>query len=117
MPWDLPAAYTPAELIFRDSKWKTIKNGREWPASGRYIFVRLNSRFYVCKAILRAGDIGHLELSQGQPVEYAGEIGFAGRRKRGLLRFWNNASGHYRPSAGAAGEAKLPMELFLAHED
>ena len=115
LPWDLPAAYAPAELVFRAGKWRTIKNGREWSATGVYIFVRMSGRFYVCKANLRTDGVGHIELSQGRPVEYAGEVWFAGRKKRGTLRSWNNASGHYQPSANAAAEAKLPTELFLAH--
>ena len=117
MPWDLPVAYTPAELVFRAGRWRTIKNGSEWSGTGLYIFVRMNSRFYVCKANLRIGGVDHIEVSQGRPVDYAGEIGFAGRKRRGVLRFWNNASGHYRPAMSAADDAKLPMELFMAHED
>ena len=112
MPWDLPAAYSPAELILHNGKWRTIKGDSEWSATGLYIFVRLNGHFYICKANLGGGGIGHIELSQGRPVDYAGEVQFAGRKNRGLLRFWNNASGHYQPSASAAYEAHLPMPLF-----
>lgn len=98
-------------------KWKTIKGDSEWTATGLCIFVRLNSRFYVCKANLRADDIGHIELAQGQPVDYAGEVQFSGRKKRGSLCYWNNESGHYKPPASAAGQALLPIELFKARQD
>lgn len=113
MPEDVPTAYSPAELRCRDDgKWVTIKNGNEWSATGLYIFIRLNARFYACKANLRTSSVGHLELSGGRPVEYAGEIRFGGRKNRGVLRFWNNASGHYRPDAAAAQAAQLDMDLF-----
>ena len=117
MPWDLPAAYSPAELIYQQGKWKIIKGNSVWSATGLYSFVRLSGRFYVCKANLRTDGIGHIELSQGRPVDYAGEIQFAGRKKRGTLRYWNNASGHYKPAANAAREAQLPMELFQSWGD
>lgn len=117
VPRDIPAAYTPSELIFRDGKWRTIKGNSAWSATGLYIFVRLNSRFYVCKANLRANDIGHLELAHGQSVEYAGEIKFSGRKKRGQLCYWDNGSGHYKPPASAAGQAQLPIDLFRPRQD
>jgi len=115
MPWDLPAAYSPAELIYRDGKWKTLKGNSEWSATGLYLFVRLDDRFYVCRANLEGG-IGHIELSQGRSVNYAGEVKFGGRKHRGLLRFWNNVSGHYRPPASTAHEAHLPIELFRSQD-
>ena len=36
---------------------------------------------------------GHAGLSAGQPVLYAGELLFC----KGVLRYWSNDSGHYRP--------------------
>lgn len=117
MPWDLPAAYSPAELIYCNGKWRVIKGDSEWSAAGFYNFVRLDGRFYVCKANLRTDGIGHMELSRGRAVDYAGEIRFAGRKKRGVLRYWNNESGHYRPLASAAREAHLPLDRFKSRED
>jgi len=117
MPDDLPASYSPAELVCRDLKWKVIKGDSEWSATGLYSFVRLNGHFYVCKANLRTDGIGHIELSRGRPVDYAGEICFAGRKKRGVLRYWNNDSGHYKPPASAAHEAQLPLELFQPRQE
>lgn len=110
MPEDIPAAHSPAELKCRDDgQWVTIKKGSEWPASGRYCFVRLKGRFYVCKS---SENTGHLELSQGKPVEYAGEVHFGKDKKRGILSYWNNSSGHYKPDPSAASAAVLPLDLF-----
>lgn len=117
MPSDLPAAYSPAELIHQVGKWKVIKGDSIWSATGLYSFVRLGGRFYVCKANLRTDGIGHIELSRGKPVDYAGEIRFAGRKKRGRLRYWNNDSGHYKPPANDAHEANLPLDLFQPRDE
>ena len=59
--------------------------------------------------------IGHIDLARGGDVDYAGEIRFgASRRNRGLLGWWDNSSGHYRPLASNAISISdlLPIDLF-----
>ena len=55
-------------------------------------------------------DSGHINLSRGQPVEYAGQLRFS---RDGQLKSWNNASGHYEPRAVKAPQAGLPMDKFI----
>jgi len=118
-PWINSLTYAPRTLRSRSrvSSSCTIKvNGEQYgprgtirSASGRYIYVQLGQ--YVFLARVNRG-IGHIDLSLGLPVVYAGEIQFGGRKKRGVLRWWNNNSGHYRPDAFAAFSAMLPFDLF-----
>jgi hypothetical protein len=63
--------------------------------------------FVVQGGNLRIGS-GHPALSQGAPVEFAGEITFRG----GAIVEWTNASGHFRPATPFAGNAGLPMGAF-----
>jgi len=51
---------------------------------------------------------GHVALSGGRPVQWAGDVTFSG----GRITQWSNASGHFRPHAGFAKNAGLPMETF-----
>ena len=109
-PQDLPNQVPSIELVDSQGRWRTIgSRGTVRSASGRYIYVQLERRIFVAR--VNRG-IGHIDLSLGRPVVYAGEIGFGGRKKRGALRWWNNNSGHYRPDAFAAAAALLPPDLF-----
>jgi len=55
----------------------------------------------------------HPVLAEGRPVRYAGEAEF----RHGQLEWWSNASGNYRPDAGHAQQAGLPMERFVTFEE
>jgi len=79
--------------------------GGSVPPPGSYDFVVQDGRLLVGR--------GHYALSGGRPVEYAGEITFS---ETGTLTSWSNASGHFRPSAGFAGNANLPLQSFRAVE-
>jgi hypothetical protein len=74
----------------------------------KYIFVRKTDGDLVAHPRFR-----HPTLAQGQPVLYAGEMYF----DNGKLEWWSNGSGNYRPDAGYADQADLPMEQFFTFED
>lgn len=60
---------------------------------------------------------GHVDITRGRPVNYAGEIQFG---KKGELLLWNNRSGHYKPDPEYASEIALatilPYEKFQPFE-
>jgi hypothetical protein len=97
-------------LIDVDGRWKLQnRSGQLFTPRGSYNFVRRSG-------ILRVSKRGeHVHISDGQPIEYPGEMrfGYDGVR-RGRLRWWSNASGHYMPPAALASQAVLPMNLFSA---
>ena len=85
----------------RNGKWVTVSSsGDVFNAKGRYIFVQQNGNITVGRmgvvydSRIRAG---HIDLSGGAPVDYAGEVQFSGTTNPGRLRYWTNGSGHYRP--------------------
>ncbi len=48
-----------------------------------------------------------------QSLDEAGQIRFGhNKNNRGQIKYWNNASGHYKPLADLAGDACLPLDLF-----
>jgi hypothetical protein len=76
--------------------------------NARYIFVRTQGGETLMHPRLR-----HAALARGEPVRYAGEAYF----ESGALRWWSNASGHYRPDPEHAPQAGLPMALFRSWDD
>jgi len=54
----------------------------------------------------------HPAIASGKPVLYAGEAYF----NNGTLEWWSNGSGNYRPDAGHAEQAELPMERFYSFD-
>jgi RHS repeat-associated protein len=113
-PDDIPGPVKVGRLVQEDGKWMVnLPGGVRRTASGRYIFVSIEGRIYVAPASGRAGNVvGHIDLSNGAPVDFAGEIRFSGRANRGALEGWSNASGHYKPHPDSAGQAGLPMDYF-----
>jgi hypothetical protein len=53
---------------------------------------------------------GHTAITRGGDVYFAGEIHF----EKGLLKKWNNDSGHYRPHTALHQQVKtlLPLSLY-----
>jgi hypothetical protein len=100
----------------RDGKWVTVtsRGGREVvrSATGKYDFIAVQGELRA----LRPGDpvSTHTALAGMGPVDYAGTITFYGRSKRGVLKSWDNDSGHFEPKSKLAIDARLPMELFKA---
>ncbi|KAG8468724.1 hypothetical protein KFE25_013807 [Diacronema lutheri] len=83
---------------------------------GSHAYVRLPGETWLrastaCAAFGSAA--GHLVLSQGAPVLYAGEIDVDD--DGGLVR-WSNKSGSYRPAPWAATAIALPMSCFVPHQ-
>ena len=113
-PEDAPNPVPTVVLRDDSGKWVEVTNDSTRSASGLYNFVRIGGTIYVNKAsrIFHGALVGHIDIARGEPVDYAGEVCFAGRKERGLLRSWNNRSGHYQPSVDEADRSGLPMELF-----
>jgi hypothetical protein len=79
---------------------------------GLYNFITINGRVFAAHNAERQFSIavprnGHVSLSGGREVEYAGMIRFS---KTGRLRFWSNASGHYEPHPALRFKANLPAD-------
>ena len=60
--------------------------------------------------------VGHIDLAQGKPIIFGGEIKFSGAyRGRGAIRWWNDRTGHYhdlnRPMDPGV-ITQLPLDLF-----
>jgi hypothetical protein len=118
-PEDLPRQVQRSALRVDQGKWLEITSkGQIRSALGIYLFVTMQSRVFVRRASTRIqGDpIGHVDLALGKDVDYAGQIHFSHRKRRGILLYWTNASGHYKLDAQSMGNANLPPELFQAIE-
>jgi hypothetical protein len=120
IPNDTARTVRRSTLIYcqQKEKWKEVRfDGIVWTPHGRYVFVRLDGVLFARRATaVHAGVvIGHLDLSRGENVTYAGEIFFKGHTKRGCIRLWTNASGHYKPDPEYACQAGLPIDLFSKH--
>lgn len=113
-PEDAPNPVPLIVLRYSNDKWVEVRGNSTRSASGLYNFVSVGGMIYISKAnrSFHGSPIGHIDLARGGPVDYAGEIRFSGRKNRGLLRSWNNLSGHYEPSADKANQAGLPRVLF-----
>jgi hypothetical protein len=112
-PGDSPKPVGSFKLEFRNGKWVTVSSsGDVFTARGKYIFVTHDGKITVARAsdVLRGRpEAKHIDLSRGNPVDYAGEVDFT---QKGELRSWSNNSGHYRPDANLANQAELPMGQF-----
>lgn len=76
---------------------------------GTYNFVRTEGTRRVDQRLLISSKAGHVQLSGGRPVVYAGTVRFSG----GALDWWSNYSGHYQPVAAFRAQAQLPEEKFV----
>lgn len=99
-------------LFFNGSRYKYIdENGRTYTPRGVYNFIVKEGKIYI--ASRRNGQSGHINISRGADVEYAGQIRFGARGpRRGWIKEWDNASGHYKPDAASSGQAPLPQGAF-----
>ena len=111
-----PAAAIPVERdkIFRlrsfadNYRMSRGKEHGQYVPNSRYVFVKLMSGDMLVHPSYR-----HPALAEGKPVLYAGEVSF----NNGRLDWWSNGSGNYRPDAGHAAQASLPMDQFYPYED
>lgn len=99
-------------LICVDGRWKTDNHrGKVYTAKGKHIFVVQNDIMHVTKAREnRAANrtVNHVDLACGKPVQFAGEIYFHSRKKRGILREWNDKTGHYHDEDRPMDESVVP---------
>jgi hypothetical protein len=112
-PEDYPKPVKRSMLEIRDGKWVEVRKGDEVrSASGTYNFTTIDGKIYAGK--LRGGRerVGHIDISRGENVDYAGTASFSGRYNRGILRSWSNESGHYKPASEFSSQAGFPEELF-----
>jgi hypothetical protein len=115
IPEDLPKIIQRSRLVYHDGKWKELMpTSITRTPSGSYNFVTQDGDIFISKvrAIVDCRLIGHIDLSMGKEVDYAGRVYFSGRKNRGILRKWTNESGHYRPSPDFISAAGLPISQF-----
>jgi filamentous hemagglutinin len=102
------------KLVYNNGKWKTMDGaGNMFVARGEYEFVTIRGSTYVGRV-----GTGHYNISHGsKAVDYAGHIRFSqgARAGRGQLKWWNNNSGHYAPTAQRAWQARLPLNRFTRY--
>jgi len=77
--------------------------------NGTYNFVRTEGTRRIDQRTLISAKSGHVQLSGGSPVLYAGTVHF----KSGALDWWSNYSGHYQPIAAFREQAQLPADKFV----
>ena len=105
-------------LVEENGKWFEYGAGKvkKRSASGTYDFVYSNGEILAVRRrqsqSIGVEPPGHLTLSKGERVQYAGQIRFSGRNNRGVLREWSNASGHYAPARGFGTNIPLPQDRF-----
>jgi hypothetical protein len=111
-----PAAAIPVdrEQVFRLRSFadnyrltRGSENGQYVP-NARFVFVTMPQGETLLHPRYR-----HPALSEGKPVLYAGEASF----NNGRLEWWSNGSGNYRPDAGHAVQAGLPLDQFYTYDD
>ncbi|MBW4614023.1 MAG: hypothetical protein KME21_12260 [Desmonostoc vinosum HA7617-LM4] len=115
-PEDIPNYIRRHELFFDGNKWryKTFQN-KVFTPNGEYNFIVQGGNIYIARQKFGLGD--HIDITKGNNVDFAGQIRFGHNKKnKGQIKYWNNASGHYKPSVNEAGNAGLPLDLFIPHE-
>ena len=85
MPEDVPQPIRTKKYHKVGDKYK---DSRGYPARGINQFVITEDGNVI------VGQGGHIDLSQGENVLYAGELTF---NNKGVFRGWSNNSGHYKP--------------------
>jgi hypothetical protein len=103
------------ELVQEGGRWYTQgPKGQRFPARGTYAFAVQGGRIWVVKTSAVIGrNVGHTEAAKGGRAGFVGLVTFENKPgRRGVMREWTNASGHYRPVAAFAEAAGLPMEKF-----
>lgn len=107
-PWDYKEGVARHELINKNGIYYVSRGGNLTRAKGNYDFVTINGRTYVGKP-----HAGHANIARGRPVHYAGQLHFGrGTTTRGVLKSWNNQSGHYLPTAARANQAGFSLQRF-----
>lgn len=115
-PEDVPN-YVPCHELFYDGrKWRyKTSYGAVRTPNGQYNFVVQAGKIYIGRQQFN-GIGGHIDIARGQNVDFAGQIRFGhNSRNRGQIKNWNNASGHYKPSANFVNNTGLPLNRFIPY--
>jgi hypothetical protein len=123
-PGDPTIPATRYTLEHGDGRWKTVSPyGKKFTAKGRHIFVVLDGSLFISRRTIPPGmrrAIGHHDLAQGGPVEFAGEVKFGGRsNQRGIVFYWNDLTGHYHDDRFPMNPEivpQLPQKLFQPYK-
>ncbi|MGB5970211.1 MAG: polymorphic toxin-type HINT domain-containing protein, partial [Spirulinaceae cyanobacterium] len=112
-PTDVPNPNIPRyEVFFDGKKWRTkAPLNKKYTPDGLYNFVVKGEKTYISRT---SG--GHIDISGGTNVDFAGQVRFGKHKKKGTLKYWNNHSGHYRPPAYASSNAPFDPELFKNYD-
>ncbi|MEH2458355.1 hypothetical protein [Nostoc sp.] len=115
-PEDTPNYIRRNELFFDGNKWRyKTPHKKVFTPNGEYNFVVQGGQIYIARQKFGLGS--HIDIARGNNVDFAGQIRFGHNKKnKGQIKYWNNASGHYKPSANLAGNAVLPLNLFIPYE-
>ncbi|UWE18232.1 hemagglutinin repeat-containing protein [Herbaspirillum huttiense] len=100
--------YKLMQTVSGDFKYQ-MPNGDLRTPKGTFDFVQVNGEIRIAPPKNDPDVSGHLSLSKGADVDYAGTIQFS---QSGKIKFWDNDSGHYQPPAKGAAVVKLPPNLF-----
>lgn len=103
-----------------DGRWYTVSTNRhgqvvKYLAGGQYDFVS-RAGVVTVEGFMETGST-HTALAGLGPVDYAGRAFFGSNTSsRGVMRRWDNGSGHFMQGAGDTAscthQAGLPMNLF-----
>ena len=102
------------QLVEKNGVWYTVgENGSMYRAKGKYDFVTINGKTYVSRTSSKER-ADHFYISRGaQQVDYAGSIRFGwSDGTRGVLKEFDNSSGHYKPKTENAHQSGLPLDKF-----
>ena len=117
IPSDIPNPVPRNRLFFNGERWKYVTpQGKVLTPKGRYNFVTIDGQIYISRQTSING--GHIDIARGASVEFAGQIRFGkGKYTRGILKGWNNDSGHFKPGLDFPVEqlipqSRLPLDRF-----
>lgn len=97
------------ELTNINNEWMVDVNGNmQTPREGAYTFVTQDGKIYIGEG----RDPYHIDLSGGNPVDYAGELRLSDVGGKIEVTEWSNSSGHYKPGADYKDSAGLPSDKF-----
>lgn len=120
-PWDFVDR---CALEFINGRWRTkTPSDCVRAARGRHVFVVQDGELFLNRVKWlnwRTDPLGHIDLARGEPIEFGGEIMFGGSYSgRGVLRWWNDATGHYHDTSRPMDPRivpLLPQEQFRRHD-
>jgi RHS repeat-associated protein len=106
------------QIKFDGNKWiYTNSLGQKRTPNGLYNFVAKDRKIHITRQQYN-GAGGHIDNSKGLNVDFAGQVRFGhNKSNRGQIKYWNNASGHYRPTSLYSNQAGFPQNLYRSHRN